>query len=308
MTDFQKTSTRLPAKVRSGLPDDETEMLEKLVSAIPVAAVVSSSSTRVIYAVNHQACQLFQHHADDFVELSVDDITHPEFRPELTSNYLQCLDGGGLTTLKRYIRSDGSTFLGQLSAAMINDQSDLICAVVIETDSVLGLESRLVEASQVDPLTGTLRREAFEAAARVSAGLGSFGLLFIDLNKFKEINDQYGHAVGDELLSHFGEILRNSFRQRDLIGRFGGDEFVVMVGDLVSSEDLKNIAEEFARRITRPVTVGGAEHIPLASIGAVFAAGECSFATALEAADQAMYRNKRQRGEEPVTSVVVVTL
>ena len=152
-----------------------------------------------------------------------------------------------------------------------------------------------------DPLTGVLNRRGFErdAARRLSESDddATGALLFIDLNEFKQINDQYGHEIGDQLLTIAAERLRTSLRSKDIIGRPGGDEFVALVPDVKPK-----IAEKLAKRLTaaleQPYVIGEESLKCAASIGlALYPEHANTLTGLLRAADQAMYRAKaRTRG------------
>jgi len=95
------------------------------------------------------------------------------------------------------------------------------------------LKEQFEQLAALDPLTGLLNRRGWsELAARLwrraSQGGESLGLLLVDLDHFKHINDKWGHAVGDEALRHVAQILRHNLRPNDLVGRWGGEEFVIL--------------------------------------------------------------------------------
>jgi diguanylate cyclase (GGDEF)-like protein len=157
-----------------------------------------------------------------------------------------------------------------------------------------------------DPLTGVLNRRGFErdAARRLSSSNddATGALLFIDLNDFKQINDKYGHEIGDELLTIAAERLRTSLRSCDIIGRPGGDEFVALVPDVKAK-----IAEKLATRLTscleQPYLIGNKKLDCPASIGLALYPDNASTLTGLlRAADAAMYRAKaRCRGADSIS-------
>lgn len=166
-------------------------------------------------------------------------------------------------------------------------------------------EKRMESIARSDPLTGVLNRRGFErdAAQRLkeSPDDATGALLFIDLNEFKQINDRYGHEVGDQLLTIAAERLQKSLRSCDIIGRPGGDEFVALVPDVNSA-----VAEKLATRLT-----GSLEQLYLldnrqlrctASIGlALYPKHANTLTGLLRAADSAMYRAKeRSRSISPV--------
>ena len=169
-------------------------------------------------------------------------------------------------------------------------------------------ERQMRSMAASDPLTGVLNRRGFEqdASRRLadSSDDASGALLFIDLNDFKQINDRYGHEVGDELLIITADRLRQSLRSRDIIGRPGGDEFVALVPD-VDEEVALGLARRLARVLEKPYSIDSERLHCAASIGlALYPQHANTLTGLLREADQAMYRakarsrDKHVRGEE----------
>lgn len=152
-----------------------------------------------------------------------------------------------------------------------------------------------------DPLTGVLNRRGFErdAASRLSDSddEATGALLFVDLNEFKQINDQYGHFTGDQLLIIVAERLRSSLRSCDIIGRLGGDEFAALVPD-VDENTAGRLAERLTQSLQAEYLIGERKLTCPASIGLALYPEHASTLTGLlRAADEAMYRAKaRYRG------------
>ena len=152
-----------------------------------------------------------------------------------------------------------------------------------------------------DPLTGVLNRRGFErdAARRLSESDddATGALLFIDLNEFKQINDQFGHEIGDQLLTIAADRLRASLRTQDIIGRPGGDEFVALVPD-VKPKTAEKLAHRLTITLEQPYLIGEESLLCAASIGlALYPEHANTLTGLLRAADQAMYRAKaRTRG------------
>jgi diguanylate cyclase (GGDEF)-like protein/PAS domain S-box-containing protein len=161
-----------------------------------------------------------------------------------------------------------------------------------------------------DALTGLPNRASFvgsleEALARATASGSPIGILFLDLDHFKLINDTIGHHAGDELLRAVAPRLRSHLRPGDIVARFGGDEFGILVDRLTDEEEAMAIAERVADAFSEPYPVGGADHFVTASIG--IAVTRSSSREPVEAemlirdADAAMYRAKeRGRGRSEV--------
>ena len=162
-------------------------------------------------------------------------------------------------------------------------------------------ERHMESIATSDPLTGVLNRRGFErdAAQRLSdsADEATGALLFIDLNDFKQINDKFGHEIGDQLLTIASERLRKSLRSCDIIGRPGGDEFVALVPD-VDSEIADKLASRLTSALEEPYLIGRETLKCAASIGlALYPKNANTLTGLLREADQAMYRAKaRCRG------------
>ena len=143
-------------------------------------------------------------------------------------------------------------------------------------------------AAQRDPLTNVYNRSIFEEEAeRFMEEEGAAGaLIILDLDNFKQVNDRYGHLKGDEMLKALVKILQQTFRRQDLIGRLGGDEFLVFVKEIAGREVLDKRMRELFDRM---------EGMQLAcSAGISMADGaDFSYGKALKEADIALYRSKQ---------------
>ena len=178
---------------------------------------------------------------------------------------------------------------------------DDIAATFIDVTDSKAKERQMESIAWSDPLTGVLNRRGFErdAAQRLSdsADDATGALLFIDLNEFKDINDRFGHTIGDQLLTIAATRLKKSLRSCDIIGRPGGDEFVALVPDVTAK-----IADKLAQRLTKaleePYNIGAETMSCAASIGlALYPDNANTLTGLLREADQAMYRAKaRCRG------------
>jgi diguanylate cyclase (GGDEF)-like protein len=164
-------------------------------------------------------------------------------------------------------------------------------------------EQELTHRANHDPLTGLPNREQFrtaldEAIVRARAQGRSAAVMYVDLDDFKLVNDGFGHEVGDELLVAVAERLRGATRTSDLVGRDGGDEFLVLMPDLPGSlEQATGAAEKAAARVReallRPVSVPSAELDVSASVGvSLFPFDAADTQTLLKHADAAMYDAK----------------
>lgn len=174
--------------------------------------------------------------------------------------------------------------------------------VAKQTQALRDSEVRLRHLSEHDVLTGLPNRMLLmdrlqTALLRVERFGGSLGLLMVDADGFKQINDRYGHQGGDMLLCELAVRLTECVRATDTIARIGGDEFVVLLPDLHSSSEAEAIAAKIVGAVSRPVKIDKAEAGITVSIGAVtYPDGGRSLDTLMQRADAAMYAAK-ERGK-----------
>ncbi len=166
------------------------------------------------------------------------------------------------------------------------------------------LYSDLVRRSEFDLLTDIHNRFSLERyldqqieQARESAGI--FGLLYIDLNDFKQVNDVYGHKAGDLYLQEVSVRIKHQLRGTDMLARLGGDEFAVLLPNVRNRAEIEEVVHRVERSIDEPLAVGGYVIRGSASVGvALYPEDGTDRDTLLSAADAAMYVNKQMRREE----------
>ena len=160
-------------------------------------------------------------------------------------------------------------------------------------------ERRLAFLAQFDALTGLANRtlladrlaQLIERAKRSTAPLG---VLFVDLDDFKLVNDRLGHSAGDELLREVAQRLQASVRSGDTVARISGDEFAIVLADLARPDDAAVVAQKILERLALPVMLNGEQTFVPASIGiSAFPGNGDSAEALLGAADAAMYRAKQ---------------
>ena len=192
----------------------------------------------------------------------------------------------------RHRRNSAGRWLRMICEPMGDD----VAMTFVDITDGKAKERKMESIATSDPLTGVLNRRGFErkASRRLaeSADDATGALLFIDLNDFKQINDKYGHEIGDQLLTIASERLRKSLRSCDIIGRPGGDEFVALVPDVDA-----DVADKLAKRLTsaleEPYLIGREKLQCAASIGlALYPKNANTLTGLLREADQAMYRAK----------------
>lgn len=153
-----------------------------------------------------------------------------------------------------------------------------------------------------DPLTGLANRRLLvdrlqDALDRRHVSGHMVGVLFIDLDDFKPINDTFGHTAGDRLLVEFADRLRSLVRSSDIVSRWGGDEFVVLVQRLTDPQEAVALAHRITDSASQPFDIAGTGEIRLtASVGIGIGLGQTTVDQVLSEADESMYRIKRERG------------
>lgn len=159
-------------------------------------------------------------------------------------------------------------------------------------------QTMLSLSSGRDDLTGLLNRTAMFAQLkieieRVTRNGPVLAVLFVDLDRFKQVNDKYGHLVGDDLLQAVGHRIRATVRRSDLIARVGGDEFVVVLSDVGDRTIARNIAEKIGLALEQPFAIRHHSIKISASIGVSFLGSNLTTPEALvDAADKGMYLAK----------------
>ncbi|HWK25363.1 MAG TPA: EAL domain-containing protein [Solirubrobacter sp.] len=198
---------------------------------------------------------------------------------------------------RRYIRADGSLGWMVWRHSLARDPDHYISHGVDITARKQAAE-RLDHQAHHDPLTNLPNRALFDrelaaALERRHRTASRLAILFADIDDFKVINDSLGHGAGDELLIAAAERLSEAVRPGDLIARFGGDEFVILLEQVMSLSDVRRIADRVADVFRRPFALSGRERFLSASIGIAVADGAgVSAEDLLRDADAAMYQAK----------------
>jgi diguanylate cyclase (GGDEF)-like protein/PAS domain S-box-containing protein len=207
-------------------------------------------------------------------------------------------------------RADGAAYWVELHISPVRDADGaLVRFFAVQHDvtaEVFGQE-RAVRAATLDSLTGLINRAGFATElqrelARANRNGTSVGVLFFDVDDFKEVNDAYGHLVGDGYLVHVAECLRQRLRGQDAAARIGGDEFIAFVTDLPEdgTDGAAAVVADLQDALSRTFTVDGVEHHTSVSIGtALFPRDGGTVRELVAHADADMYRHKPPRGARP---------
>jgi diguanylate cyclase len=168
----------------------------------------------------------------------------------------------------------------------------------------LGSIARAVEEFKagllVDPLTGALTRHTLEkrmASLLHASTVDAFAVGFVDMDKFKRVNDEYGHALGDAVLAVSAQRIAAVLRRGDLLARYGGDEFVLVLSGVTSDEQVKSRLTDIAARLDAPIALGGKRiHASASCGGALYPRDGTTLAQLVAVADTRMFADKKLRG------------
>ncbi|NWC94780.1 MULTISPECIES: bifunctional diguanylate cyclase/phosphodiesterase [unclassified Pseudomonas] len=198
-------------------------------------------------------------------------------------------------------RKSGELYPSWLTISAVRNREQSIThfvAVFADISSLKHAQARLDYQAHHDPLTGLPNRTLFES--RLQAALinqqetGSQGaVLFLDLDRFKHINDSLGHPIGDLLLKDIAVRLKDQLRDVDTVARLGGDEFIILLPGLQQASDAEHLANKLLACFTPPFQAGEHEFFISASIGtSLYPRDGVDVATLVKNADAAMYRSK----------------
>lgn len=233
-----------------------------------------------------------------------EDLIHPDDRVRVLAAMQAYQVGTRAVYVVEYrLRCQGDTWKWVLSRGMAVE-SDAeghplrIIGTITDISERKAIDEKIHHMAQHDALTDLPNRALFSdrlqhALAQARRNDERFALIFLDLDNFKPINDNYGHAVGDDLLRQVARRLQGAVRESDTVGRIGGDEFVVLMPRLTEAADAMSLAEKMRLALRQPFTVDGRElHISCSLGVAVFPEDGEDEITLAKSADVAMYRAK----------------
>ncbi len=286
-------------------------------SEIRLAALVEHASDlvcvaddvgRVIYA-SPAVARVLNLSASELEGTPVFDLVHPDDREDLMGKMEEIVNTPGISPSleARVAHADGGwRHMEVVTTNLLNNPA--VSGIVINARDIterVEVAAQLEEKAFHDELTGLPNRSLLlerlaDALHRASRHDRMVGVLFLDLDRFKVVNDSLGHSVGDELLSETARRLEQTIRPDDTVARLGGDEFVVVIGNMIRTTDALVAAERVRSAVAQPVTLGNESTVVTTSVGIAIAFGDESPAELLQDADTAMYRAKeggRDRAE-----------
>jgi diguanylate cyclase (GGDEF)-like protein/PAS domain S-box-containing protein len=285
----------------------------RAVIASTLDCVVAVDEEDRLIEFNPAAERAFDYLAKDVLGREVADVLVPPENREFYRSLAQRIrDNPESSLLDRRIettaiRSDGSEFPVELTVARVEGSGGLgpsFYGIVRDISERRRGEEQLAYLAYHDALTGLPNRILVEqevdlALARARRAGGAAALMFVDLDDFKEVNDRLGHAAGDRLLASVSARLRNVLRDSDVLARQGGDEFLVLLGDLSDAPTAaaESVGSKLLGALQEPFVIAGTEVRTGASIGISLYPDDAADTEALlRHADVAMYRAKSAGG------------
>lgn len=254
--------------------------------------------------VNKALVQMFGYTAEELMRLRFHEITHPDDL-SVDLDLLEKLRHGKIDHYhieKRYFRKGGAIMHALLSVSMVTDQDDQPVHYVSQIEDITErkeLQELVLHQATHDELTGLPnRRLLYDRLAQIMAQSRRYerlmALMFVDIDHFKNVNDSYGHDVGDLVLCEVASRLRRCVRVSDTLARQGGDEFVVVLSEIHSASDVERVAQAMLDAVRSPLALRDIELQVSLSIGISIydPKSEDSHETLLKKADDALYKVK----------------
>jgi diguanylate cyclase (GGDEF)-like protein/PAS domain S-box-containing protein len=265
--------------------------------------IVVLSADGKIERINRQARKLFGYDLEDAVGRGFGDLVlevgyEQGRQPEAFQSWLeQSVEDRREATGRRL---DGSTFALELALSHIDVGAgpSKVAAVVRDITERKSWEDRISSMAYLDSLTGLPNRLLLNdrldhAIAAAQRSRRSVGVLFLDLDHFKTINDTYGHHVGDQLLRELAERIRRCIREIDTVSRLGGDEFVIVLPDIRAQADAGNVARKILQALAQAYSIDGNEIVVTPTVGiSLYPQDGTNADSLLRNADTAMYQAK----------------
>jgi diguanylate cyclase (GGDEF)-like protein/PAS domain S-box-containing protein len=256
-----------------------------------------------LFRVNTSMAKMLGYECEDLLGVPVSQITDPQDR-DSSGSEMRRLVAGEIESYridKRYLHADGHAIWASLSVSLVRSPDGEPLYQIGQIEDITerkAIAERLTHAAIHDPLTGLPNRTLLGdrlgvALERARRNGREVGVIFLDLDRFKFVNDSLGHVTGDELLKILAGRLRTAMRPSDTVARFGGDEFVVLCEEMEGPAAVMDVAERVADAIAQPVSVTDQEVFVTASLGVAVSAKRTAGADdLLRDADAAMYRAK----------------
>lgn len=286
-------------KIEAKLKDSE-EKYRTVIEQICEGIFLFTAEDSIIIEANMSATKILKYSLEELINQNIEDFLNTQ---KLNFIYnLEILKETKISfrqELKFKVKKSNSIDV-ELSMSLINYQNKLVCCCVFRDISERKkLENQLKYQAYHDSLTGLYKRNffmsfLFKTLANAQQKKTIVAIMFLDIDYFKQINDNYGHDIGDLLLQEFSQRLKNALRESDCLARWGGDEFIALLPDITSSDDLIIIIERIIESMNNPFICNENILTSSTSIGvSIYPIHDQDINSLLKKADQALYITKK---------------
>ena len=281
----------------------QSELAQRALLDAMADGVFVAQDFRFVFA-NTALPRILGYSREEFIGLHFTDVVHPDFL-ELWCERFRLRISSGPEPLRRYevqfMHKNGQrpVWIELIASRFVHEGAPAVLGIVRDISEKKINEQMIWRQANYDALTGLPNRHMLihrldQEMKLCQRHSWSLALLFIDLDRFKEVNDTLGHALGDRLLKQAAQRISGCLRETDVVARFGGDEFTVLLGAIEQPEVIEAIAAKILDRLHQPFQLDQHMAYVSASIGITLYPGEsASVDDLMMHADQAMYEAKR---------------
>jgi diguanylate cyclase (GGDEF)-like protein/PAS domain S-box-containing protein len=259
--------------------------------------------------VNDMALARYGYTRDEFLAMRVLDIRPPEDVPALAQALSKGRPELGHWGVWRHRTKDGATFQAEVTTYPVDIAGGSSLVMAQDVSERLRTEEALVHQATHDPLTGLANRALLSdrlthALARANRTVDGLAVIFVDLDRFKVVNDGRGHSAGDAMLCEMAGRMQGAVRSGDTVARVGGDEFVIVIEGPIGRDAVVAVASRIAWSMDAPFVIESAEVFMTVSQGVAFVEPADTAESLLQRADAAMYLAKQSgRGRVQIAGV-----
>lgn len=248
----------------SAIKAEENELRVSSILNSVQDAIITINTDGIIESVNPATEKMFGYHSSELIGKNIEMLvseSHKNLHFEYVNNIVKSnvpnmqpkpIEQSGL-------HKDGSTLIVELHITTIKLSDEIkIIGVIKNITERKQWEKELKKLAMTDPLTGLANRNQYNKKLKEAAALSlrsdqPFALMLLDLDKFKPVNDLYGHPIGDLLLQHVSQVLLSCCRETDTVARLGGDEFAIILSSTTKPFDTHTLAQRIIKQICEPV-------------------------------------------------------
>jgi diguanylate cyclase (GGDEF)-like protein/PAS domain S-box-containing protein len=277
--------------------EEALRALQKAVENMQIGVTISDPKGKILY-INPAEAEMHGYKVEDLVGKDARILGPPEIWKPMSQPVVKRFKRETMN-----VRKDGSTFPVQLMSDVVTDPEGDVFAVITSCEDITERrknEDTIRQLAFYDPLCGLPNRALFndrliQELAKARRHKGLLAVMFIDIDRFKIVNDTLGHTMGDLLLKAVSERLKTVIRESDTVSRLGGDEFIMLFPDIARVEDISAVAKKILRRLSQVFLVNEMEVYITASMGiSFFPESGVDIEALISNADAAMYYAKEQ--------------